>query len=73
MLLRELEHAIKHLGEEGPTVHVDAGEVAATGVEALVAEILESLDLPGDAVARVASGDLRGVAMQTLVPGIISH
>lgn len=66
MLLRELEHAIKHLGREGPTVHVDAGELAAFGVEPLVAEVLESLGLPSDAVAPVAPNDSRDAAKQIL-------
>jgi hypothetical protein len=66
MLLRELEHAIKDLGEEGPTVYVDAGEVVACGVEPLVGEVLEGLGLPSNAVARIASNDSRDVAAQML-------
>jgi len=64
-LLRELEHAIKHLGQEGPTIYVDAVAVAS-GVERLVAEILEGLGLPNSAVADIAPSDSRDVAAQLL-------
>jgi hypothetical protein len=66
MLLRELEHAVEHLGQKGPTVYVGASEVAAVGVEPLVTEVQESLGLKNDAVAWVASNDIRGAAAQIL-------
>jgi hypothetical protein len=66
MLLRELEYAIEHLGQEGPTVYVDAGEVAAFGVESLVAEILGGLGLSSDKVAWMASSDVQRDATQML-------
>jgi hypothetical protein len=54
ILLREQEHAIKHLAAEGPCVETDVGDVAAFGVEALMAEVLDALGLPRDAVAWIA-------------------
>ncbi len=73
MLLRELEYATKHLGEEGPAIHVGAGEVATVGVEPLVAEVLESLGLTSDAVARLASSDSRAVAAQMLARQMLAR
>ncbi len=62
MLLRELQQARKYLGEEGPTVHADVGDLAEFGVEPLVAEVLQSLGLASDTVTRVASNDAQRIA-----------
>ena len=59
VLLRELQHAREYHGEEGPTVHVGAGELGSLGVEPLVAEILEGLDMTSDLVKWVVSSDAR--------------
>jgi hypothetical protein len=66
MFLRELKHAIAHLGAVGPTVWVDASQIAAFGVEPLVTEFLESFGLQRYALSWVASDDSRGVAAQVL-------
>lgn len=59
VLLRELEHAVKRLGAEGPEVFADVGDLAALDVERLVAEVLDDLDLPREQVAWIASNDAR--------------
>ena len=66
MLLRELEHAIKHLGEAGPTVSIEAGAMAALGVQPLIDEVLDGLGLSADAVAWRPSDDVRGHAAESL-------
>lgn len=48
MLLQEFEHAIKHLGANGPTISVDARDLADLGVRPLVDEALATLDLSRD-------------------------
>ena len=50
VLLRELEHAMKHLGAMGPDVFVDAGDLASVGVAPIFNDIVDSLRLPRDAV-----------------------
>ncbi len=54
VLMRELEHAIKHLGAKGPEFDVDASDAVTAGVEPLVSEILDSLGLTRDAVVWMA-------------------
>jgi hypothetical protein len=44
-VLRELEHAVRHLGAAGPGVDVDVGVVATRGVASLVDEITNALQL----------------------------
>jgi hypothetical protein len=66
MLLRELEYALKHLGEHGPTVWIEAGAMAALGVEPLINEVLEGLGLSADTVAWRPSDDVRGYAAESL-------
>ena len=62
VLLRELQHVRKYYGEEGPTVHVDAGDLAAFGIEALVAEILEGLGMSRDLVKWIAPTEAQRAA-----------
>src|ERR1051325_8592183 len=46
LLLRELEHAMKRLGAQGPTVWADIADLVELGTEGLVKELLDGLDLP---------------------------
>lgn len=57
VLLRELRHAVEHLGAEGPSVHADAGDVASVGPGPIVTEIVRSIGLADDEVNGVASSD----------------
>lgn len=45
VLVRELAHAVRHLGTAGPEISVDAGELAVEGVDALVAEVRAAFGL----------------------------
>jgi hypothetical protein len=62
VLLRELKHAVEHLGARGPTVWTTADKLAEAGVEPLVAEVLESLELPRDAAYWTAPESLQEIA-----------
>ena len=66
MLWRELEFAIEREAGEGLEVHADAGDLSTFGVEVLVAEALEALDLPPDAAAWVASDNAQRSAADLL-------
>src|SRR5262245_43147077 len=66
MALRELTYLIEREGAEGPELLADAGDVAAFGVEALVAEMLDALDLPRQAIAWIAPDDARRRAADLL-------
>jgi hypothetical protein len=43
--VQELQHAIQYHGVKGPTLFVDAGDPEAQGVQALLAEMVETLRL----------------------------
>jgi hypothetical protein len=66
MLLRELERQVKYFGAQGPTVWIEAGALAALGVESLINEVLEGLGLSGDAVTWRPSDDVRSAAAESL-------
>jgi hypothetical protein len=44
-LLEELQLAVRHQGSRGPTLYVDAADLTAGGVESLLEEILQALQL----------------------------
>lgn len=44
-LLRELRHAVEHLGSSGPDVLVDAEDVSTRGIKSIIDEILAALSL----------------------------
>src|SRR5690242_5885553 len=69
VVILELEHAIKHLGQKGPTFIVDAGYVVAAGIETIVSEILESFDLAKDAITWMAERE----AAEEFARRAISH
>ena len=50
-----------------PGVHVDVGDLAECGVELLVAEVLQNLDLVSDTVAWLAPNDAQGIAADLLM------
>ena len=66
ILLRELEHAIKHLGEKGPYAYLDAIDVAGCAIEALIDEIVDGLGLTKEVVGWVAAEEQRGFAIDML-------
>lgn len=66
VLIRELEHAINHLGASGPDLSVDGADVVSAGVSALVGEVVSALGLSESAVAWKASEDIRQSVAQTL-------
>ena len=66
VLIRELEHAIKHLGVPGPDLVVDGADVVSFGVSALVDEVISALGLSQNAVAWKASEDIRQRVAQML-------
>lgn len=66
ILIRELEHARHYLGERGPGIHADGGDIARMGVEALVAEALEALSLTTSALAWVQNAEARETASRLI-------
>jgi hypothetical protein len=66
VLVCELEHAVKHLGARGPTIHVDASHLAQDGVEPLVNEVLDALELSRDATDWIAPVDAQASAADLL-------
>jgi hypothetical protein len=46
ILARELEHAVQHFGDQGPTLYIEADDVMRRGVQTAVNEVLEALSLP---------------------------
>ena len=63
-LLRELEHAVEHLGSTGPDIYVDAEDVASAGVESLVSVILDALALSESNLVWVQESAIRDEAAQ---------
>jgi hypothetical protein len=61
-LLRELQHAVIHLGSKGPEVFVDAEELGARGVEPLLSEVLAALGLSRDDLTWVQDSSVKGEA-----------
>jgi hypothetical protein len=61
-LLRELEHAIKHHGVEGPTIYVEGRDLAKFGVGPLITEVLETLGLSKDELYWIAPDENREMA-----------
>jgi hypothetical protein len=57
VLLRELQHAVKHLGAEGPEVHVDAGDLASAGTEPIIADVIDGLQLSSTDIVEVVPKD----------------
>ena len=66
MLLRELEHQVKHGVVAGPSVWIEAGPIAELGVQPLIDEVLEGLGLPADAVAWRPIDDVREAAAEAV-------
>jgi len=66
VLVSELEHAIRHLKAEGPALWIGARELVERGVEPLVTEILEDLQLSRDQIDRVATDEDRETAADLL-------
>lgn len=64
VLLQELQFPIETGASGGPDVWVDAGDLAALGVEALLAELLAALELPLEAVVWVQDDSVREQAAQ---------
>ncbi len=46
LLLEELTHAREHLGAKGPTLYVDATDLARQGIQDAIATALAGLGLP---------------------------
>jgi hypothetical protein len=59
VLIKELEHAIKHFGDPGPHLLTDGADIVGFGVSALVDEVISALRLSESAVAWRASEDIR--------------
>jgi hypothetical protein len=66
VLLRELEHAVRYLGAKGPTIHVEASHLAQYGVEPLVNEVLDALELSRDATDWIAPVEAQAGAADLL-------
>ncbi len=66
VLLRELKHAVEHLGARGPAVWTTADKLSASGVESLVAEVLENLGLRRDDVTWIAAESLQARAAEMI-------
>jgi hypothetical protein len=61
-LLQESEWSIRHLGHTGPEVHVDVAELASSGVEALVNDVVVSLGIARRDVAFVVDESIQQTA-----------
>jgi hypothetical protein len=55
--IQELENDIKHRNRNGPALYADAIDIAECGVNPLLDEILNALELTRDAVAWVVDAD----------------
>ena len=66
VLLREVEHAVEHLGASGPDIHADLQEVATEGIKPILSELLAALKLSTDAVAWSQGADVRESAAEIL-------
>jgi hypothetical protein len=64
MLLLELEHAIKHHRVKGPEILVEARDLAEVGVEPLIVEVQEALDLTRDELDWIAPEENRETAIR---------
>lgn len=71
ILLCELQHLIETGNGAGPSIEVDAAQVAAHGVEPLLTEALAALRVSPDAVDWTAPSDLRedAIRLTHLRPG----
>ena len=65
-LVSELEHAVKHLGAKGPTIHVEASHLAQYGVEPLVNEVLDALELSREETDWIAPVESQASAADVL-------
>ena len=66
VLLRELEHAIEHLGARGSTVLADVGDVVEVGVGRLIADVLMGLNITQDKVRWSAGRETERSAVAAL-------
>jgi hypothetical protein len=66
VLVCELEHAVKRLGAKGPTIHVEASHLAQYGVEPLVDEVLDALELSREATDWIAPAESQASAAEVL-------
>jgi hypothetical protein len=62
--LEEVETSIRYQGVKGPTVWVDAADMADRGIERLLAEILEGLQLSKENIAEVVGPEVHQRALQ---------
>jgi hypothetical protein len=69
ILVLELEHLIERRGAKGPSIHIDAREFAEVGVDPLITEVLEALDLSRDDLDWIASEENRASAVDFLARG----
>jgi hypothetical protein len=58
-LLEELEMAVRYHGATGPSVYVDALDLATLGAKALIQEVVTGLGLQESDIAFVADSDLQ--------------
>ena len=54
VLVSELEYSVKYHGAKGPTIYVEASHLAQYGVEPLVSEVLDALELSREATDWIA-------------------
>ena len=66
ILIVEHRHLIEHHRALGPTVYIDAGEIANFGVEPLVSEVLTGLGLSQQDIEWVAPGENREIALDVV-------
>jgi hypothetical protein len=64
--LVEFRHMIEHHRERGPTVYIDAGEIAEFGVDFLVKEAVTSLRLSQQDIDWVAPPENRRIALDNV-------
>lgn len=62
----ELEHAVKYHGAKGPTILVEASHLAQYGVEPLVNEVLDALELSREAIDSIAPVEAQSIAADLL-------
>jgi len=64
MLLCEMERAVRRLGQKGPTIYVEAYDLADLGVGPLVQDALETFGLSMDQLTWIAPEENRELALK---------
>jgi hypothetical protein len=67
VLVSELEHLVKHHRAKGPTIYVEASHLAQYGVEPLVSEVLDALELSREATDWIAPVESQAGAADLLL------